>query len=384
MSRLGVAGLGAGASPGAGAPLTRRAGEGYLIPGGLVDVHCHIGLGPGGAVDRPTALAQARTAAGAGMGLIRDCGAPTDTHWLEDPAQVRAAWAEGAAGMAAQGARGAVEPDGRRDRVGEGDREPGAGGTPPLPRLIRAGRHLARPKRYLRGFAEELDSPGDLVEAVARQAGSGDGWVKIVADWIDRSQGADADIAPLWPAPVLAEAVAAAHEAGARVTAHTFSRAALGPLIEAGVDCLEHATGAGPEEIAEIAARGIAVTPTFLQVDYFPSFAEQAGGKYPRYAATVTALHAAHDEQVAAMHAAGVRLLPGSDAGGTLPHDSLPAELLAWRRAGLADAQILHLATLSAREFLGVPADPRQAGPVTYPRDPAEDLTALLEAGPAA
>ncbi|BDA63377.1 amidohydrolase family protein [Actinomyces capricornis] len=374
MSRLGAAGPGAGASPATGVPLTRRAGEGYVIPGGLVDVHCHIGLGPGGAVDRPTALAQARAAAGAGIGLIRDCGAPTDTHWLEDPDQVVAA------GPAVRGAGGA-DPDGR-----DADRDlgPGAVSMPPLPRLIRSGRHLARPKRYLRGFAEELGSPGDLVEAVARQAGSGDGWVKIVADWIDRSQGADADIAPLWPAPVLAEAVAAAHEAGARVTAHTFSRAALGPLIEAGVDCLEHATGAGPEEIAEIAARGIAVTPTFLQVDYFPSFAEQAGGKYPRYAATVTALHAAHDEQVAAMHAAGVRLLPGSDAGGTLPHDSLPAELLAWRRAGLADAQILHLATLSAREFLGVPADPGQAGPVTYPRDPAEDLAALLEAGPAA
>ncbi|RRD29938.1 amidohydrolase family protein [Actinomyces bowdenii] len=380
MSRLGAAAPGPGAFPAAGAPLTRRAGEGYVVPGGLVDVHCHIGLGPGGAVDRPTALAQARAAARAGIGLIRDCGAPTDTHWLEDSAQVRAV---GAAGMAAPGARGA-DADGQRDR--DGGR--GAGGLPPLPRLIRAGRHLARPKRYLRGFAEELDSPGALIEAVARQAGSGDGWVKIVADWIDRSQGTDADIAPLWPAPVLAEAVAAAHEAGARVTAHTFSRAALGPLIEAGVDCLEHATGAGPEEIAEIAARGIAVTPTFLQVDRFPAFAAQAGGKYPRYAATVTALHAAHDEQVAAMHAAGVRLLPGSDAGGALPHDALPAELLAWRRAGLADAQILHLATLSAREFLGVPvgvpADPRQAGPVVYPRNPAEDLTALLEAEPAA
>lgn len=346
-------------------PLTQRTGEGYSIPGGLVDVHCHIGLGPGGAVDRLTALAQARAAARAGIGLIRDCGAPVDTRWLEDPAQVDAAW---------PGTSSA-------DPCGQGRGE-GAGTMPPLPRIIRAGRHLARPRRYLPGFAEELDSPSRLPEAVARQARSGDCWVKIVADWIDRSQGADADIAPLWPAPVLAEAVAAAHEAGARVTAHTFSRAALGPLIEAGVDCLEHATGAGPDEITEIAARGIAVTPTFLQVDHFPAFAERAGGKYPRYAATVTALHAAHEEQVAAMHAAGVLLLPGSDAGGTLSHDTLPDELLAWRRAGLADAEILRLATTSAREFLAVPVE--AAGPVIYPRDPAEDLTALLEAEPQA
>ena len=346
-------------------PLTQWTGEGYSIPGGLVDVHCHVGLGPGGAVDRLTALFQVRAAARAGIGLIRDCGAPTDTRWLEDPDQV---------GAVRRGTSSA-DPGGR-------ERDEDAGTMSPLPRIIRAGRHLARPRRYLPGFAEELDSPSRLPEAVAHQAGSGDGWVKIVADWIDRSQGADADIAPLWPAPVLAEAVAAAHEAGARVTAHTFSRAALGPLIEAGVDCLEHATGAGPDEIAEIAARGIAVTPTLLQVDRFPAFAERAGGKYPRYAMTVTALHAAHEEQVAAMHAAGVRLLPGSDAGGTLAHDCLPAELLAWRRAGLADAEILRLATTSAREFLAVPTE--AAGPVIYPRDPAEDLTALLEAEPQA
>ncbi|WP_196717470.1 amidohydrolase family protein [Actinomyces trachealis] len=342
------------------APLTRRTEEGFTIPGGLVDVHCHIGLGPGGAVDRLAALAQARAAARAGIGLIRDCGAPTDTHWLEDPGQVLAA---------ERGPSGA-------DAVGW-YRGKGAGSAPPLPRIIRAGRHLARPKRYLLGFAEELTSPDQLPEAVARQAASGDGWVKIVADWIDRSQGADADIAPLWPAPVLAEAVAAAHEVGARVAAHTFSRAALGPLIEAGVDCLEHATGAGPDEIAEIAARGIAVTPTFLQVDRFPGFAAQAGGRYPRYAATVTALHAAHTEQVAAMHAAGVWLLPGSDGGGSLPHDCLPAELLAWRRAGLADVEILRLATTSAREFLGVPLGEGEPEAV-YDADPATDLEQLL------
>lgn len=49
-----------------------------------------------------------------------------------------------------------------------------------MPRLVRAGRHIARPKRYLRGFGLELERPQDLPEAVATQARAGDGWVKVV------------------------------------------------------------------------------------------------------------------------------------------------------------------------------------------------------------
>ena len=56
------------------------------------------------------------------------------------------------------------------------------------------------------------------------QARRGDGWVKLVGDWIDRGEG---DLAPEWPADVLAAAIAAAHEEGARVTAHTFGTDAL-------------------------------------------------------------------------------------------------------------------------------------------------------------
>lgn len=116
---------------------------GYDLDGGLVDVHCHLGLGPQGATDRQTTLAQAASAVSAGILGVRDCGAPTDTHWLD-----------------AQREAGAL-----------------------VPRLVRAGRHIARPKRYLRGFALELERPQDLPEAVATQARAGDGWVKVVGDW---------------------------------------------------------------------------------------------------------------------------------------------------------------------------------------------------------
>ncbi|HWJ85235.1 MAG TPA: amidohydrolase, partial [Cellulomonas sp.] len=146
--------------------------EGVVLPG-LVDVHCHIGLAADGPVPDEVAERQALADRDSGVLLVRDAGSPADTGWVH-----------------------------ARDD---------------LPRLIRSGRHLALPKRYLRHYGRELGSPSDLPAAVREEAARGDGWVKLVADWIDRSLGSDADLAPLWPREVLADAVAAAHDAGARV-----------------------------------------------------------------------------------------------------------------------------------------------------------------------
>ncbi|PZM50220.1 amidohydrolase, partial [Salmonella enterica subsp. enterica serovar Derby] len=111
------------------------------------------------------------------------------------------------------------------------------------------GRHIARPKRYIRNYAAEVD-PENLVAEVDRQARSGDGWVKLVGDWIDRDEG---DLAPLWPADIAQAAIDRAHELGARVTAHCFSEEAPAQLVEAGIDCIEHGTGLTDETIATMA-----------------------------------------------------------------------------------------------------------------------------------
>src|SRR5690606_29387923 len=111
------------------------------------------------------------------------------------------------------------------------------------------------------------------------EARRGDGWVKIVADWIDRDLGPEGDLRPLWPDEELARAVRAAHDAGARVTAHTFSTEALPGLLAAGVDCIEHGTGLTPELIEEVARRGVPVVPTLLQIDQFEAIAAQGAAR---------------------------------------------------------------------------------------------------------
>lgn len=80
------------------------------------------------------------------------------------------------------------------------------------------------------------------------------------------------------------------------------------------------------------------------------------------------------------MHAAGVQLLPGTDAGGYQQHGALPQELFRWQDAGLPAAEILDLATWRARDYLGLPVltEGAPADLVVYQEDPRQDLRQLL------
>ncbi|MFJ9785335.1 amidohydrolase family protein [Amycolatopsis sp. NPDC101161] len=302
----------------------------FLVPG-LVDAHCHPGIGVGGPVSLEEATEQALTDRAAGTLLIRDCGLPIDVRPLQERAD--------------------------------------------LPTIIRAGRHLALAKRYIPGLGVELEDASQLPDAVAEQARDGDGWVKLVGDWIDRGVG---DLAPLWPDDVLAEAVKVAHENGARVTAHVFGEAALPGLIASGIDCLEHGTGLSGDQLAELARHDVALVPTLINIENFPGIADKAG-KYPTYAAHMRALHAGVGEMVATAIEAGVRVFAGSDAGGMVEHGRLVDEIEALHRAGMTREAALASASWAARDWLGHPgiADGAPADLLVYASDPREDLGVL-------
>ena len=304
--------------------------DGWVVPG-LVDAHCHVGLDASGAVDEATSEAQALADRDAGALLLRDAGSPADTRWVDD-----------------------------RDD---------------LPRLVRAGRHIARPKRYLRDFADEVE-PDELVETVRRQAARGDGWVKLVGDWIDRGTG---DLAPCWALEALRPAIAAAHDAGARVTAHCFSEDSLADLVDAGIDCIEHATGLDERTLPLLAERGVAIVPTLINIETFPDIAAAAEGKFPAYATHMRALHERRHATVGAAHDAGLPIYAGTDAGGSLAHGRVVDEVLELARAGLSPVEALSAACWSARAWLGRDGltEGASADLLVLDGDPREDLRVL-------
>ncbi|GLH96177.1 amidohydrolase family protein [Phytohabitans aurantiacus] len=308
---------------------TTIADRGYIVPG-LVDAHCHIGIAPGGGPVGDVAQAKELAAKDrdAGVLAIRDAGSPYPYPQLDD------------------------DPD--------------------VPRLARAGQHVAPPKRYLRDIGVEVGAP-DVPAVVAAQARAGNGWVKLVGDWIDRSVG---DLAPAWDAATLAAAVRAAHDAGARITAHLFSEEAVEVLVRAGIDCVEHGTGLSLELIDEMARQGIALVPTMINIATFGDIAARADDKFPVYADHMRALGDGFPAVVRAAYEAGVPIYVGTDAGGGITHGRVADEMLSLQAAGMSAFDVLRAASWGAREWLGFPGlvEGGLADLVVYEADPRQDL----------
>ncbi|MGH3545080.1 MAG: amidohydrolase family protein, partial [Mycobacteriales bacterium] len=233
----------------------------------------------------------------------------------------------------------------------------------------------APPKRYLPGLAAECE-PEQLATEAARQARLGNGWIKLVGDWIDRGHG---DLAPTYDQATITAAVDAAHAAGARVAVHTFSESAASMLIAAGVDSIEHGTGLSLELIAVMARRQIALVPTLTNIDNFPSYAAKGEAKFPRYAAHMRALHANFPAVVAAAYRAGVPIYAGTDAGSVVPHGQLAAEIIRLHEVGMTATDALAAGSWSARKWLGLSGitEGGLADLVVYAADPRNDLRVL-------
>ncbi len=282
-------------------------GSGWIMPG-LVDLHCHVGLAAHGAVSDAEAEEQAVADRDAGVLLIRDAGSPAQTRWMDN--------------------------------------------RPDLPHIVRAGRHIARTRRYLRNYGVEIEPEG-LAREVAVQAARADGWVKLVGDWIDRDTG---DLAPCWPRWAIEAAIIEAHRHGARVTAHVFGEEALIDLVESGIDCVEHATGLATVDDGQLrslmAERGVAIVPTLVNIDNFPGYADAGEEKFPSYATHMRALHHGSRRNVVEAHEAGVPVFAGTDAGGVLPHGLLAREVLELHGAGMPAAAAVGAGSWDARAYL--------------------------------
>jgi imidazolonepropionase-like amidohydrolase len=314
---------------------TTVADRGFILPG-LVDAHCHIGIRNGGgnveSLDEARALAYADR--GTGVLAIRDAGSPYPYPSFDD--------------------------------------------DPEIPRLARAGRHVAPVRRYLRGLGIEVEA-ADVAATITEQAKAGNGWVKMVGDWIDRSVG---DLAKAWDAETMAGAVAAAHAAGVRMTAHCFAEESVRVLVDAGIDCLEHGTGLSRDVLDQMAVQSTALVPTMINIETFDEIAAQANPKFPKYADHMRRLKAGFGSVVGDAFDAGVRIYVGTDAGGTVTHGSIVAEMeMLHERAGIPVLDVLAAGSWAARSWLGFEGlvEGGMADFTVYESDPRTSLSVLRE-----
>jgi len=195
----------------------------FVLPG-LVDAHCHLSVAEGTdgwpvALDADAARVNLAKARSVGVTAIRDTGSPGSVTLQ------LLATAEG---------------------IG----------------LQASGRFLAPEGQYFPALHEPVP-PDQLVDAALAEVVAGARWVKLITDLprLLRAGQPPGTPSPTYPLSDIRHLVEAVHAAGARVAAHTTTRHVT-ELIAAGVDSVEHGTGLNENDLAVMAERGGAWTPT--------------------------------------------------------------------------------------------------------------------------
>ncbi len=168
---------------------------------------------------------------------------------------------------------------------------------------------------------------------------------------------------------------------GLRTAAHAHGASGIKAAIRAGITTIEHASLIDEEGIRLAKASG-----TFLSMDiYNTEFTQAEGRKYGVLEDNLRKDREVADAQREGFrraHAAGVRMVFGSDAG-VMPHDQAPRQFAVMVRYGMRPIEALRAATVNAAEALGREADlgaiaaGRLADMVAVDGDPLADVTAL-------
>lgn len=327
---------------------------GSTIVPGMVDCHSHL-TGPGGAnwiqrfSDPPEVLLQTAEHNGelmshAGIRWARDVGAPRGPDGRALSLHVREKWKQ------------------RHDR----------------PYVRAAGTWLTK-TGTVGAISLEATNADELLTHAISQLDDGADFIKLYLD------GPEPGVAP-WSADEVARVVGAAHQRGARVTAHSGHLAGARVCTDAHVDSIEHGFELDADVCSLMAARGITLVTTltvlrswatFARTTHIARFTEADG------VARIDARREAAFESVRLAHAAGVTIAAGTDFGG----GSARANQLAWEVEALAEAglepwQALGAATYRGGELLGEPdaGTIREGGPADFflvHGDPYSDPAAL-------
>ena len=263
-------------------------------------------------------------------------------------------------------------------------------GVIPGPRLKVVGRALSttgsypiqhfRPDWKFPSGVQVCDGADGCRRAVREQLSYGTDWVKIYANtgglrltddgWVDSP--------PNWTKEEIDAVVSEAHAHRVKVAAHARSDSGVRIAVAAGVDSIEHGDSIRPEVAAEMARRGIALSPTLTVAEYV------AGPRAEEGCAICGKLPEIHRRSVENCRRAGVKIVFGTDAGG-FPWTDVPQarEFELEVRLGMTPLEAIRTATTAAAELLGMTGQigtvekGAYADLIAVSGDPLKDVTTL-------
>ncbi len=165
-----------------------------------------------------------------------------------------------------------------------------------------------------------------------------------------------------------------AHRRGLRVAAHAHGDQGIRAAIEAGIDCIEHASLMSEETQALALERGTFVVPTsYLSEGMDTSHAA------PELQAKAAEVFPIAKKTIERMIDAGVKIACGTDAP-AIPHGQNAMELWALVERGMRPVDAIVAATVTSAELVQVDDRGRLvpgllADVIAVPGDPTEDIT---------
>jgi imidazolonepropionase-like amidohydrolase len=224
------------------------------------------------------------------------------------------------------------------------------------------------------------DGADSCRRAVREQISYGVDWIKIYANTGGLRLTADGyvDSPPNWTKEEIDAVVSEAHAHGVKVAAHARSDTGVRIAIAAGVDSIEHGDSIRPEAAAEMARRGIFLSPTLTVAAYVAGPRAQAG------CAVCGELPKAHARSVDNCRKAGVRIAFGTDAGGFPWTEINQAKEFEYEvQHGMSPIEAIRTATTAAAALLGLEGRVGTVEPgafadlVAMTGDPLQDVRVL-------
>ena len=165
-----------------------------------------------------------------------------------------------------------------------------------------------------------------------------------------------------------------AHRRGIRVAAHAHGDQGIRAAVEAGIDCIEHASLMSEETQRLVLERGTFIVPTS-----YLSEGMDVSNAAPELQAKAAEVFPIAKKTIARLIEAGARIACGTDAP-AIPHGQNAKELWALVQRGMRPVDAIVAATVTSAELVDVDDRGRLApgllaDVIAVPGDPTEDIT---------
>ena len=217
------------------------------------------------------------------------------------------------------------------------------------PRILAAGEWLAFAGTW-GSFVRTLDNLEEIVLATKEQVQKGAALVKVGATGMTP----EGEQFPTLGLEVLKAVVHTASMAGLKVAAHCVGYEGTHQAVEAGVASIEHGTFISEETAKLMATKGTYLVPTMSTWD--ARLTQAYIGKEPKDKLATTEERAEESKSsFKRALSAGVKIVPGSDAGGSaVRHGMLAREIELMVETGMSPSAALRASTSDAADLLGI------------------------------